>query len=148
MILLRALGHKSWCYREGKTRQVYVLETSASFLDVDFDPERLDSLAARTAYVRGYFVAEGGLPQSPDARFYIQISQKDRVELEKVKAILETMIIHCGKVHNPSAAVDPNYWRFFVRAQSYQGFAQLIGSWHPRKEAILRRVITFHQRRF
>jgi len=132
------LGFKSWVYREGSDREVYVLETTARFLDTEYDPNFLRTQAERIAYVRGYFDAEGGMPQSPEARFYIQFTQKDRVELEKVKAILGELGIQCGKVHNPSSAADPDYWRFYVLAKSHKRFAELIGSWHPRKEEILR----------
>jgi hypothetical protein len=90
--------------------------------------------------VRGYFDAEGGLPQSPGARFYIQFTRKDRVELKKVKAILAGMGIDCGEMHNPSVGVDPNYWRFYVRARSHRDFAEKVGSWHPRKAGIFKRM--------
>jgi hypothetical protein len=139
--LLTQLGHKSWLYQEGKDREVYALETSAAFLDIDYDPDRLLSDEERIAYVRGYFDAEGGVPQSATARFYVQFTQKDRVELDKVKTILENLGIACGKLHVPSVRVDPDYWRFFVRARSYRTFAILIGSWHPRKETILQRMM-------
>jgi hypothetical protein len=142
-ILLHELGHKSWIYREGKNRDVYVLETAAPFLDIDFDPDSLETEAERLAYVRGYFDAEGGLPRSPRSRFYIQITQKDRVELAKVRLILESVGISCGVLHNPSVEADPDYWRFFVRARSYMTFALTIRSWHPRKKAILERVILY-----
>jgi hypothetical protein len=139
--ILAAFGHRSWMYQEGKARTVFVLETSASFLDVDFDPDCLSSQQEQMAYVRGYFDAEGGLPQSPEARFYIQLTQKDRAELEKVKQILETLGIACGKMHNPSARIDPDSWRFFVRTMSHLAFASTIGSWHPIKERILQRMM-------
>ena len=138
--MLAEMGHRSWMYQEGKTREVHVLETTAKFLDVNFNPDLLESDAERKAYVRGYFDAEGGLPQSPDARFYIQFTQKDRVELEKVKQILERMGIEGGEVHNPSVEVDPYYWRFYVRANSHKAFAETIGSWHPRKAEIFQRM--------
>lgn len=141
--LLADLGHKSWLYQEGKDRGVYVLETSAAFLDVDFDPDLLDFDGERRAYVRGYFDAEGGLPQCSASRFYIQFTQKDHDELAKVRKILEQMDIACGKLHVPSVRVDPDYWRFYVRAQSYQSFAAIIGSWHPRKEMILQSTLGF-----
>jgi hypothetical protein len=139
--MLQELGYNSWTYQEGKSRQVFVLETSAAFLDIDFDPDFLKTDAERIGYVRGYFDAEGGVPQIPGARFYIQFTQKDLIELGKVKAILEGLDIRCGKIHNPSSRVDPGYWRFFVRAQSYRSFATVIGSWHPRKELLLQRVL-------
>jgi predicted phosphodiesterase len=139
--ILAEMGHRSWSYREGKDRDVFVLETSAGFLDIDFDPDSLQTESERIAYVRGYFDAEGGLPRSAEARFYVQFTQKDRVELGKVKQILEQLDICCGVIHNPSVRVDPDYWRFFVRANSYRRFALVIGSWHPRKEPILRRMM-------
>jgi hypothetical protein len=139
--LLTQLGHKSWLYQEGKDRKVYALETSASFLDIEYDSDWLLSDEERIAYVRGYFDAEGGLPQSAAVRFYVQFTQKDWVELNKVKTILENFGIACGKLHVPSVRVDPDYWRFYVRARSYRTFAIQIGSWHPRKETILQRMM-------
>ena len=73
---LKNLGHKLWIYKEGRNRAVYVLETSAKFLSIDFDPRRLTTKARRIAYIRGFFDAEGGLPKNPRARFYIQLVQK------------------------------------------------------------------------
>ncbi len=139
--MLTVLGHRSWLYQEGKDRNVFVLETSAPFLDIDYDPNLLLTVEEQIAYVRGYFDAEGGLPKSSKARFYVQFTQKDLIELDKVKAILEKLGIACGKTHNPSLAVDPDYWRFYVRARSYKTFATVIGSWHPRKEVILQRMM-------
>lgn len=139
--LLAEMGYKSWIYQEGKNRDVYVLETTAKFLDVDFDPDLLKTDDERIRYVRGYFDAEDGLPQSPEARFYVQFTQKNRAELEKVKAILESLGVECGEVHNPSSHVDPDYWRFYVRASSHRTFAEVVGSWHPRKEAIFQRMM-------
>jgi len=136
--LFTAIGFKSWMYQEGKSREVHVLETTARFLNTEYDPDLLKTRAEQIAYVRGYFDAEGGMPQSPDARFYIQFTQKDRVELEKVKAILEELGIRCGEIHNPSTEADPEYWRFYVLAKSHKAFAELVGSWHPRKEGILK----------
>jgi hypothetical protein len=138
MTILDHLGHRTWIYQEGKLREVFVLETSASFLDIRFDPDVCMTEGERIAYVRGYFDAEGGLPQSPEARFYIQLSQKTLRELEKVRNILEDLGIECGVIHNLSVAVDPDYWRFFVRARSWAAFAATIGSWHPRKELLFR----------
>ena len=93
----------------------------------------------KIAYVRGYFDAEGGVPRNSANRFYIQFVQKDFEELEKVRNMLEELGIRCGKIHNPSIKVDPEYWRFFVRAQSYQRFIELIGSWHPIKGLFLQK---------
>lgn len=118
-----------------------MLETSASFLDVFYDPDQLVTDAERIAYVRGYFDAEGGIPFAPHVRFYIQLTQKNEIELGKVKAILEGLDMLCGKLHNSSYRVDPHYWRFYVRVKSYRDFARIIGSWHPRKEMVLQRMM-------
>jgi len=138
-MILRELGHTSWIYREGKMRNVYALETTASFLDLRFDPLSLGSTKERMAYVRGYFDAEGGIPHSKKAPFYIQLCQKNHAELKKVRGILEKVGIHCGVIHNPSKAVDPHYWRFYVQTQSQRAFVRKISSWHPRKQQFLRR---------
>jgi len=49
--------------------------------------------------------------------------------------------IKCGKPHNPSRRVDPEYWRFFVSSESYSAFAREIGSMHPSKCKALEMVI-------
>jgi hypothetical protein len=130
------LGYKSWIYREGKNRSVYVLETTASFIDMRFDPLSFDSLNEQLAYVRGYFDAEGGIPRLKSAPLYIQLCQKNRREIGKIKLILEKAGIQCGKIHNPSKSVDPHYWRVYVRAVSHQDFIRKVSSWHPRKHAL------------
>jgi hypothetical protein len=137
--LLKQIGYKSWLYREGRKRRVYVLETSARFLS---DKARLTSMlteAEKVAFVRGFFDAEGGVPQSFKSRFYVQFSQKNLEVLQYVRNFLQELGIQCGRMHNPSAKVDPEYWRFFIRAQSYKDFIETIGSWHPRKIKILLR---------
>ena len=40
-LLLTDLGYNSWIYKEGKMRDVFVLETFAPFLDFSFQPLRL-----------------------------------------------------------------------------------------------------------
>jgi hypothetical protein len=111
----------------------WVLETTASFLDVDYDATSLIGTPAGVSYVRGYFDAEGGMPRFARARLYLQLSQKNRASLEVLTKILEHEGICCGRLHQPSAAVDPDYWRFYVRAGSHDRFMRIIGSWHPRK---------------
>jgi LAGLIDADG DNA endonuclease family protein len=127
------LGARSWIYREGRTRPFWVLETSASFLDIDYDARPLVGSDQGLGYVRGYFDADGGMPTSQSSRLYLQFTQKSRESLEVVALILESWGVHCGRIHNPSAAVDPNYWRVYVRSGSHERFLQLVGSWHPRK---------------
>jgi intein-encoded DNA endonuclease-like protein len=131
--LLEHLGYRSWIYREGKERQLYVLETSATFLKNRSATLRYETPAEQIAYVRGYFDAEGGVPSDPDAPFYLQFVQKDRKSLAYVRMILEALGIQCGVLHNPSRGIDPDYWRFFVRRGAHRRFSTIIGSWHPRK---------------
>lgn len=136
--LLRRLGCRGWIYREGRSRQVWVLETTAR-LDYSCDPLSLPSRAERAAYVRGYFDAEGGLPHNPDARLYISFCQKNRMSLYRVQQILQQLGIHCGVIHCPSVRADPDDWRFYVRADSLRLFAAQIGSWQAHKQSILER---------
>jgi intein-encoded DNA endonuclease-like protein len=88
---LAALGYKSWIYKEGRDRTVYVLETSAKFLSTMYDPKRFTSTEQKIAYIRGFFDAEGGLPQSLDARFYIQLVQKNQPKLVWIQSVLEDL---------------------------------------------------------
>ena len=131
--MLDALGHRGWVYKEGRDREYWVVETTASFLSLDFDAAPLIGTDEGLHYVRGYFDAEGGMPKDSSARLYVQLCQRDRRNLEVVAAILESWQIRCGRVHNPSARVDSNYWRFYVASNSHQRFMTHVGSWHPRK---------------
>ena len=130
---LSMLGHRSWKYREGRTRNLWVLETTAKFLDLEFDPTPLTGTQNGLLYVRGYFDSDGGMPRTADARMYVQLCQKNKPSLEKVAAILTSWNVECGRVHNPSVRVDPDYWRIFVRTRSHESFMRLVGSWHPVK---------------
>ncbi len=131
-LLLSRLEHRSWIYKEGKERRVWVLETC-------WRPPRLSSLhhEARAAYARAYFDTEGGIPRDPAARFYIQFAQKNHGDLQHVHDVLTDLGIESGKLHNPSHRVDPSYWRFFIRARSHRAFATAVSSWHPSKRALL-----------
>jgi len=135
--LLKKVDQRSWIYKEGKTRNLYILETTAKFLSETRAAEDRMTQAEKIAFVRGFFDAEGGVPRDVKARFYVQLSQKNLEELTGIREILEGIGIQCGKMHNPSAKVDPNYWRFFVRACSYRDFIDKVGSWHPRKSKLL-----------
>ena len=130
---LHITGNHSWIYKEGKYRKVYVLETLADFLDVNFDPLTLETLAEKQAYIRGFFDAEGGIPKNPNSRFYIQLVQNGTMKLQKIKPILTELGISTGIIHNPSVKVDPDYHRMFVVSNSRSRFIETIGSWHPRK---------------
>ena len=131
-LLLERLGSRSWIYREG-SRSVWVIETSCR-LEPDI---AFSTFEERAAFVRGYFDAEGGIPQDPVARFYIQLVQKDREDLETVRSYLVDLGIQCGRIHNPSVRVDPDYWRFYVLANSHEDFIERVSSWHPRKRMLL-----------
>ena len=135
--LLKQIGYRSWLYREGKRRRLYVLETTAKFLSIRNRPIDLWRQSEKIAFVRGFFDAEGGVPRDLKVRYYLQFSQKNHRELSLVRKMLEDVGIKRGRIHNPSKNVDPEYWRFFVRAQSYKDFTHLIGSWHPRKQKLL-----------
>jgi hypothetical protein len=126
-------------YKEGADRNVFRLETTASFLDFAFNPLASESQEARLAYVSGFFDAEGGIPRSSNVRFYVQLALKDCQKLERIKQILTRSDISCGKIHNPSSRVDPEYWRFYVSTKSHVDFARKITSLHPIKKPILRK---------
>lgn len=136
--LLKEVGAASWIYQEGKQRSVFALETCCSHLNFACDGERLETQDEKTAYIRGFFDAEGGVPHGATAKFYIQLVQKDRLKIEKLALMLNTLGIRTGKIHNPSVRVDPEYWRVFISTQSHRAFARIIGSHHPIKGPILR----------
>ncbi|MFH1226058.1 MAG: LAGLIDADG family homing endonuclease [bacterium] len=131
--LLREIDYSSWIYKEGKDRDVYVLETLAPFLDFKFNPENLRTKDEIKSYIRGFFDAEGGIPKSEKDRFYIQLTQNDRTKLRRIKNLLNKLGIETGKIHNPSKRVDPEYWRMYVLSKSHKDFVKKIGSFHPRK---------------
>lgn len=127
----------------GDRGPMWVLETSAPFLDVDYDATSLIGTPAGVSFVRGYFDAEGGMPRVARARLYLQLSQKNRAGLETLIEILEHEGIACGRLHQPSIAVDPDYWRFYVRSSSHEYFMRKVSSWHPRKrQQIAHRLCT------
>ena len=134
---IKKLGFNAWMYKEGKTRQLYVVEFSRNLLK-DFI---IDSNQDKIDYIKGYFDAEGGISRSSKVRYYIYFAQKNLKDLEQVKNWLEGFGIRCGIIHNPSKNADPNYWRFFISVKSYEKFAKLIGSWHPLKSRFLRMKI-------
>jgi len=134
---IKKLKSGAWIYKEGKDRNLWIIEFPKSLLknsEIKSDSEKIN-------YVRGYFDAEGGVAKTSRVRYYISFSQKDFSDLSEVKDILEEFGIACGVIHNPSKKVDPNYWRFFVRAKSYLDFVDKIGSFHPLKGEYLRMKI-------
>ncbi len=130
--MLVEIGYQSWLYKEGKTRNLYVLETLCPELSFSFDPAKIRHNNEKKAYVKGFFDAEGGVPRN-GKKFYIQLVQKDKKKMEIIKAMLSSLGIQSGKVHNPSKFVDPDYWRIFVATKHHKEFASLVGSFHPVK---------------
>ena len=135
--LLGKINYSSWLYREGRNREVFVLETLADFLDFAFDPISLKDAPAKAAYVRGFFDAEGGVPHNSSNLFYIQLVQNSKPKLEALKKILSGLGIGTGHIHSPSKRVDPHYWRMYVSANSCSRFIREVGSWHPKKKKFL-----------
>lgn len=134
---IKQLGFKAWTYKEGKQRNLWIVEFSKSLLrDITISSKR-----DKIDYIRGYFDTEGGIAKSPRIRYYLYLAQKNKADLLQVKEYLEELGISCGVIHNPSKKVDPDYWRFFVKAKSYSDFASLIGSDHPEKSGYLRMKI-------
>lgn len=125
---IRACGCKAWSYREG-SRNIWVVEST---IPLDLRPDCRTEGETR-AFVRGYFDAEGGVPHSSAARFYIQLVQKDLADLTFLRRHVESLGIRTGRIHNPSVAVDPEYWRFYVGAGSQLRFIEDVYPWHPEK---------------
>jgi intein-encoded DNA endonuclease-like protein len=134
---IRDLGQSAWMYKEGKSRNLYVVEFSKSLLKGFV----IVSIQDKIDYIRGYFDTEGGISRSSQVRYYIYFSQKNFFDLEQLRSYLTELGIKCGIIHNPSKKADPNYWRFFISVYSYEKFAQIIGSWHPVKSRFLRMKI-------
>ena len=134
--ILHNIGYRSWIYKEGKTRNVYVLESVAPIFREGFNPYEVTNTEERIAYIRGFFDAEGGTPRNPRDKRYIQLVQKDYKKIALLASWLNELSIMTGKIHNPSKNVDPDYWRVFIRMPSINNFVCRIGSWHPRKDAI------------
>lgn len=132
-----ALGFKSWIYKEGRNRDLYIAEFSKKLLlnaEINTQQDKVD-------YIRGYFDAEGGIPRNLCSRYYIYFAQKNFEDLSQLRTYLLDMGIKCGVIHNPSFNKDPNYFRFFVLGESWEDFGLLIGSYHPVKSKFLRMKI-------
>jgi len=139
--ILDRLGFRSWIYREGRSRNFWVLETSAPFLREPLDFSNA-SESMTFSYARGYFDADGGMPRVASARLYFQFVQKDRVDLNLLRDLLVSVGMGCGALHNPSRQADPNYWRFFISARSHIDFMKRVGSWHPVKASLMAKRLT------
>src|SRR3989454_12726969 len=127
--LILAKGKRAWTYREGRTRNLFVVGFSRTLLD----GHRLRTRKDIIHYVRGYFDAEGAVASPAASAPYLYFGHKNRLDLEELRSLLCGLRVMCGKSHNPSCRVDPDYWRFFVSRPSLERFAKLVESWHPRK---------------
>lgn len=134
---IKSLNKKAWVYQEGRKRHLWIVEFSRSWLE----GVKIISNQDKIDYIRGYFDAEGGIAKSKKVRFYLYFAQKDYSDLSIVKSYLEELGIFCGRIHNPSKRVDPDYWRFYIQAKSYSDFARIIGSLHPEKSYFLRKMV-------
>ncbi len=136
--MVMMIGARAWTYREGKNRNLFIVEFSRSFLDGALVLTRADWID----YIRGYFDAEGGLPAGSSAEPYLYFAQKNRNDLEMLRTMLIGLRISCGRLHNPSRRTAPDYWRFYVSRKHIGRFAKTIGSWHPRKSRILNQIVS------
>ncbi|OGM23757.1 hypothetical protein A2627_05220 [Candidatus Woesebacteria bacterium RIFCSPHIGHO2_01_FULL_39_28] len=134
---IKKFGLSAWFYKEGKNRNLWIVEFSKTLLKV----VRVKTERNKIDYIRGYFDSEGGISKNLKVRYYLYFAQKNKSDLLEVKNYLEDLNISCGKLHNPSKRVDPNYWRFFVSSKSYEDFYKIIGSSHPEKKVYLRMKI-------
>ncbi len=128
------MGFCAWLYKEGKNRNYYIVEFVKSILE----KVSIESSKDKIDYIRGYFDTDGAVARSKSVRYYLYFAQKDKEDLVNVKNYLEQLGISCGVIHNPSKRKDANYFRFFIKANSYNKFAETIGSWHPVKSKFLR----------
>lgn len=134
---IHRLGGGAWVYREGASRELYIVEFSKSFLQ----NTNLVSKKDKIEYLRGYFDTDGAVARSTNVRFYIYFCQKNYQDLQQAQSLLQELNIQTGKIHNPSRAHDPNYWRFYISSKSHKRFVEIIGSEHPEKIGYLRMKI-------
>jgi len=134
---IHCLDYNAWIYREGKNRNVFVVEFSKKVVL----NKAISTIDDKIDYIRGYFDTEGSVPRSLEARYYIYFAQKDYEDLHQLRNYIMDLEISCGKIHNPSKRVDPDYFRFYVLSRSFRDFGRVIGSWHPEKGKFVRMKI-------
>ena len=138
--MIHKMGHNAWTYREGKTRNMYVVEYSKKVMSntvIETEQQKIE-------YIRGYFDAEGSTSRLENVRFYIYFAQKNKSDLEQLKSYLTELGIICGKTHNPSKLKDPNYWRFFISCKSYKLFIQKNRIYASNKKSALKEEDIVH----
>ena len=132
---LKEIGFSAWIYQEGKTRDIYVLETLAKFLDFQFNPEDLKTQEEKTAYIRGFFDAEGGIypPQKSHSKPYLYLHSKHQDNLNQVANVLSEF------------QIESRIWRTHIneyclsigKKASRIAFSQIVGFGLPRKQSNL-----------
>lgn len=130
---IKKFGQGAWIYKEGKNRNLWIVEFSKSLLK----NSGVMSTQDKVDYVRGFFDAEGGIAKSNKVNFYIYFCQKNKDKLLVLKGYLTDLEIQTGIIHNPSRKVDPNYWRFYIKARSFRDFSLIVSSNHPEKFPLL-----------
>ena len=134
---IEELGYSAWTYREGKTREIYIVEFSKKLLE-NFS---LESLEDKKDYIRGYFDSEGSVPKNFSSRYYVYFSQKNLKDLSMLRSYIFEIGLDCGRIHIPSRNVDPDYFRFYLIGESKYKFTSVVGSMHPNKSKRLRMKI-------
>jgi intein-encoded DNA endonuclease-like protein len=77
--MIKNMGFNAWTYREGKTRDMYVVEFSKKVVE----NVKLITKQEKIDYIRGYFDAEGSIP-------YQKIQDSTYTLLKKIKVILNS----------------------------------------------------------
>ena len=134
---IKLQNSNAWVYKEGKNRNVYIVEFAKKFLKNCNLSSRQDEID----YIRGYFDTDGSIPNSLKSRYYIYFAQKNHTDLLHLRNLLLNLGINCGSIHNPSKSVDLDYFRFYVLTDSLYKFSILIGSSHPVKSKFIRMKI-------
>jgi intein-encoded DNA endonuclease-like protein len=99
-------------------------------------------LIVKSAYIRGFFDAEGDVSPTTSSSPYIGISQKNRQVLEELKQILEELDISTGGIHTIDST--SNTLRFVVASkEAISKFITIINSEHPEKKNSLNRIRTY-----
>jgi DNA-binding transcriptional regulator WhiA len=102
---IKLLYANAWKYREGRLRNVWIVEFSSTLIN----STSIVSIEDKVNYIRGYFDAEGGIAKQRKVRYYLYFCQKNLQDLLQVQQYLKELNIACGTVHNPSKKKDPNY---------------------------------------
>lgn len=109
--LLASSGYRSWIYQEGKTRSVYILESVAPIFRESFDPWKMKTIYEKKAFLRGFFDAEGGIPQAVTrktfwprlalvlAQYIIQVSGLTRITGEYLSGCRISPHLFCTLDH-------------------------------------------------